>query len=107
MNAKTIAEKTIEQWDKHDKFRIADSDTLLFSNGLEPDEVVMARALSRSLAEISRMRSAMIQIRRSFGHKSINADTSTLAGFIDMSLPKCSCGKNADMTGYCEDCFGG
>lgn len=45
-----IAELIVEQWDKHDKFR--EHETALFNNGVEPDEVAVARALIEALKEL-------------------------------------------------------
>lgn len=43
-SAAEIAQKIVYQWENHDRYRITDADTALYSNGLEPDEVVLARA---------------------------------------------------------------
>ena len=43
-SAASIAKKIVDQWEHHDRYRITDADTALFSNGLEPDDVVLARA---------------------------------------------------------------
>lgn len=39
---KQIAQRVVDQWDNHDKFRVNESS--LWSNGIEPDDVAVARA---------------------------------------------------------------
>lgn len=51
---KEIAELIVEQWDKYDKFR--EYETVLFNNGIEPDNVAVARALIEALKEIKEIR---------------------------------------------------
>lgn len=41
------AQRQVEQWENHDKFRCCDSDRVLWSNGCEPDEVAIAREVIR------------------------------------------------------------
>lgn len=48
-----IAELIVEQWDKHDKFR--EHETVLFNNGVEPDEVALARAFLDVLESLNDM----------------------------------------------------
>lgn len=42
-----LAIRVVKQWDKHDKFRVTESDKALWS-GDEPDDVAIARALIES-----------------------------------------------------------
>jgi hypothetical protein len=49
-----IAELIVKQWDEHDKFR--EHETVLFNNGVEPDEVAVARALIEALEELEAFR---------------------------------------------------
>jgi hypothetical protein len=43
--AEEIAKSIVDQWDNHDRYRTTDGEKLLFSNGIEPDDVCVARAL--------------------------------------------------------------
>lgn len=56
--AESLAEKTVSQWDSHDRYRVNDADVVLFSNGREPNDVFVARQL---LLCLSRMRLARSQ----------------------------------------------
>lgn len=40
-----IAERTVRQWDDHDRFRMTDEDRLFFEGEIEPGGVTMARAV--------------------------------------------------------------
>lgn len=51
---KEIAEWIVKQWDDHDKFR--EYETSLFNNGIEPNDVAIARALIEALKEIEDFR---------------------------------------------------
>ena len=52
---KEIAEKSIQQWENHDRHRVTDGEHLLYDDGKEPNDVVVARAL---IACICRLRKA-------------------------------------------------
>jgi len=53
------AQQIIEQWERHDIFRMTEADKTLWSDG-EPDDVVLAREVVKLKAEVERLRNAMI-----------------------------------------------
>ncbi len=45
-----IAQSIVEQWEQHDQYRVIDGENLLFSNGIEPDNVVVAKAFLQAIS---------------------------------------------------------
>jgi hypothetical protein len=44
MKIEELAQKVIDQYENHDIHRETESDRLLYSNGVEPDDVTLARS---------------------------------------------------------------
>ena len=53
------AKQVIEQWENHDRHRTIPGDNLLWSNGQEPDNVMLAREVVR-LTETCRTPTATV-----------------------------------------------
>ena len=56
--AERLAERTVHQWEKHDRYRMTEGERVLFEDELDPNDVVVARML---LACLHRMRLARMQ----------------------------------------------
>ena len=47
-----LAKDIVEQWDKHDKYRMSEGDKALFNDGIEPDEVSVCRYFLKLLDDL-------------------------------------------------------
>ena len=56
--AERLAERTVHQWEKHDRYRMTEGERVLFEDEKEPNDVVVARML---LACLHRLRLARVQ----------------------------------------------
>jgi hypothetical protein len=51
-----LAENIVEQWEKHDKFRVLDEDSILFHDGKQPNDVLIAKQFIKAVETIKLMR---------------------------------------------------
>lgn len=52
LEIETLAKRMVEQWEKHDKFRTMEGDEILFTDGKQPDDILICKTLIESLKVI-------------------------------------------------------